>query len=231
VSYTFTKLFSSITESTIWVEPHPVRITWITMLAMADRQGRVFASIPGLANRARVTVEEAEKAIERFLSPDHYSRTPDNEGRRIEPIDGGWRLLNHAKYRALQDEETIKESKRKWWHENKEQLEKTRKARSPSIQAEAEADAEADTDKNKDSSVGQVLHPTALPLRKGEEFKIPETLITEWSKIYPKVDIPATILEMRGWCLSNPSRLKTRRGALRFVNNWLRTAQEEYAQG
>lgn len=114
MSMTFTKLFSSITESTLWCEPDRVRLVWITMLAMADARGRVWASVPGLANRARVPVEDAEEAIQRFLSPDKYSRTPDHEGRRIEIIDGGWRLLNHEKYRAIRDEESIKESKRKY---------------------------------------------------------------------------------------------------------------------
>jgi hypothetical protein len=167
VSYTFTKLFSSITESTIWVEPHPVRIVWITMLAMADKSGRVFGSIPGLANRARVTVEEAEAALQRFKSPDKYSRTytEECEGRRVVDIDGGWRLLNHAKYRALQDEETVKESKRRWWHENKG-LDKTRKSRSHSIQAEAEAD----TDKSKDKGTRFAL-PDGFPLEAWQGFE------------------------------------------------------------
>ena len=71
------------------------------MLAMADSKGRVWASIPGLANRARVTVQQVENALITFKSPDHYSRTPDNEGRRVEDIDGGWRLLNHEKYRGI----------------------------------------------------------------------------------------------------------------------------------
>jgi len=73
------------------------------MLAMADRKGRVWASIPGLANTARVTIEECEQALARFMSPDKYSRTPSNDGRRIEPIDGGWQLLNYAKYREMRD--------------------------------------------------------------------------------------------------------------------------------
>lgn len=109
---TFTKLFSSITESTIWMEPDHVRLTWITMLAMADRQGRVYASVPGLAHRARVDLEQAEDALDRFRKPDPHSRSPEHEGRRIEDIDGGWRLLNHAKYRTLRDEEAHRESKR-----------------------------------------------------------------------------------------------------------------------
>jgi hypothetical protein len=109
---TFTKLFSSITESTVWMQPDQVRLVWITMLAMADRQGRVFASIPGLAHRARVDPADAAKAIAVFSAPDPDSRTKDFEGRRIEEIDGGWRLLTYDKHRAMRDEETIRESKR-----------------------------------------------------------------------------------------------------------------------
>ncbi len=114
MSMTFTKLFSSITESTVWCEPERTRLVWITMLAMADRKGRVWASLPGLANRARVPVEDCQIAIDTFLAPDRYSRTAEHEGRRIEPIDGGWKLINYEKYRELKDEETIRESKRKY---------------------------------------------------------------------------------------------------------------------
>lgn len=159
MSITFTKLFASITESTVWCEPDRVRIVWITMLAMADRHGRVFASIPGLANRARVPVEDAEQAIERFLAPDKYSRTPAHDGRRIEPIDGGWRLLNHEKYRSIRDEEAIKESKRRYINGRRaaERAAKADVAKSGEgvedfstvdrsrHNAEAEADADAET--------------------------------------------------------------------------------------
>ena len=120
MSVTFTKLFSSITESTIWCEPDTTRLAWITMLAMADSKGRVWASIPGLANRARISVDAARSAIAAFLAPDPDSRTPEHEGRRIEPIDGGWRLLNHEKYRSIRDEESAKESKRKYIRERRE---------------------------------------------------------------------------------------------------------------
>jgi hypothetical protein len=97
----YTKLFSSIVTSTIWTEDDKTRIVWITMLAIANKHGEVQASIPGLARVSGVSVEAAEAAINRFLAPDQYSRTPDDEGRRIEKIEGGWQLLNHAKYRAM----------------------------------------------------------------------------------------------------------------------------------
>jgi hypothetical protein len=105
MSTTFTKLFSSITESTVWFESSDIRIVWITMLAMADRHGRIWASVPGLANRAKVPVETTREAIKRFLEPDPDSRTKTNDGRRIKEIDGGWALLNHGKYRAIRDTE------------------------------------------------------------------------------------------------------------------------------
>ena len=112
MSVTFTKLFSSITESTVWCEPHATRIVWISMLAMADKHGRVWGSIPGLANRARVTLEECQDALECFLSPDRFSRTEEEEGRRIAKMDGGWRLINYDKYREVRDEEQRKEYKK-----------------------------------------------------------------------------------------------------------------------
>lgn len=70
------------------------------MLAMADRHGLVEASIPGLADMARVTIPEVKAALEILLAPDEYSRTTDREGRRIEIVDGGWWIINHGKYRA-----------------------------------------------------------------------------------------------------------------------------------
>ena len=117
----FTKLFSSITESTVWLTPASTRIVWITMLAMADRFGRVYGSVPGLAHRARVSVEECKEALRTFEEPDTESRTKEFEGRRILSFEGGWELLNHAKYRAIQNDEAIRESKRKYMQRIREE--------------------------------------------------------------------------------------------------------------
>lgn len=108
----YTKLFHSILDSTVWLTPHHIRITWVTMLAMADRDGVVQASVPGLAVRARVSREECEEALSHFMSPDPDSRSPEHDGRRIEKVDGGWRLLNHQKYGDLLSHEDRKEKAR-----------------------------------------------------------------------------------------------------------------------
>lgn len=119
MSDTYTKLFSSITESTVWGEPYATRIVWVTLLAMADARGNVYGAVPGIARRANVTLAEAEAALAAFLSPDPYSRTKDSDGRRIEEIDGGWRLINHGKYSAVRNADERREYKRQWDQENR----------------------------------------------------------------------------------------------------------------
>ncbi len=127
---TYTKLFSSITTSTIWLEPDHILRLWVYMLANADQEGCVYGAIPGLAHAARVSLQDTEEALNRFMSPDKFSRTKDFGGRRIEEIAGGWRLLNHqSKHRVWTDEQR-REYKRKWTAEKRaaEKLEAERLA-------------------------------------------------------------------------------------------------------
>jgi hypothetical protein len=127
------------------------------MLAMADKHGRVWASVPGLANRARVPVEAVERALGIFLAPDPHSRTKAFEGRRIEVIDGGWRLLNHAKYRALRDEE----DQRAKDAERQRRCRATRHGESVTVTpSHAIADAASEA---KEREGSRALHPVDLP--------------------------------------------------------------------
>ncbi len=90
----YTPLYGSILTSTIWAEDSETRIVWITILAMADAAGYVGASVPGLAHAARVSLESCELAIKKFTSPDKYSRTKTDEGRRLREADGGWNIVS-----------------------------------------------------------------------------------------------------------------------------------------
>lgn len=151
----FTKLFSSLIFSTVWREDLHVKVVWITMLAMANRHGDVLASVPGLADAARVTLEQCRDALTRLAAPDPDSRTKTHEGRRITDVDGGWRLLNYEKYRAIRDADErrlqTREAVRR--HRARKQASavsqrKRSKPRKPGkAQAEAEAEAEAETSK------------------------------------------------------------------------------------
>ena len=106
----YVKLFGSILESTVWETSPETRCVWIAMLAMSDQDGIVSASVPGLARRAGVERTAAETALALFLAPAPDTRPTLFEGRRIEEVDGGWRLLNHAKYRSM---DSIEERRKK----------------------------------------------------------------------------------------------------------------------
>lgn len=110
----FTKLFGSILASTVWREDDKVRLVWITLLAMADQRGVAEGSVPGIADLARVSLEDCERALGRLQEPDRYSRSQDHGGRRIEPVEGGFRVLNHARYREKLSADERREYRRKW---------------------------------------------------------------------------------------------------------------------
>ena len=108
----YTKLFSTIVTSTIWQEDLPTKVLWITLLALSDSDGMVEGSVPGLARIAGVSLEECERSLATLQQPDRYSRTPDNDGRRIEAVEGGWFILNRAKYRDMMPDERRRERNR-----------------------------------------------------------------------------------------------------------------------
>lgn len=108
----FVKLFNSILTSSIWLEDNETRILWITMLAMSDKDGYVSGSVPGMARFAGISLEGARTGIEKLKGPDDESRTKEFEGRRIEEVDGGWKIINHHKYRQLMSKEERKEYNR-----------------------------------------------------------------------------------------------------------------------
>ena len=110
----YNKLFSKILDSSIWLEPDPTRIVWVTLLAAMDEDGFCpFACAANIANRARVSLEAAETALKTLESPDPNSGDPEHEGRRIERVPGGWLVLNGPKYREVAARETMRASTRK----------------------------------------------------------------------------------------------------------------------
>ena len=73
---------------------------------------------------------------------------------------------------------------------------------------------------------GQVIE--TLPLRGGGVFEVTSNFVAELDPVFSAVDVPATLKEMKGWCLGNPDRLKSRKGIKRFITNWLRSEQEKH---
>lgn len=65
-----------------------------------------------------------------------------------------------------------------------------------------------------------------IPLAaKGVEWGVSREYLAELEHAYPAVDGPATLREIRAWCVSNPGRCKTERGVKRFINRWFEKVQ------
>jgi hypothetical protein len=80
----------------------------------ADPEGFVPGTVPGLAVAANVNIDETRAAVEKFMAPDPDSNTPDHEGRRLEKVAHGWRILNFEYWRLLAQHEAEKARKRRW---------------------------------------------------------------------------------------------------------------------
>lgn len=106
----YNKLFTKILDSSIWMESMPTRLVWLTFIAGMDEDSIVqFASTKNVAHRARVSFEEAEEAIRCLENPDKHSPDQEFEGRRIERIDGGWRIIKGQHYRGIATKEVARQ--------------------------------------------------------------------------------------------------------------------------
>jgi hypothetical protein len=153
----FAKIYASILDSSVWSEDPGTRVVWLTMLVMCDAEGFVEASVQGIARRANVPVEVCRRSMELFQAPDPDSKDPDHEGRRVERVEGGWLVLNYAKYREKRTPAQIRAAERQRRFRERQSV--TRNACNALSRTEAEAEAEAhETQKEKETQevVGRV---------------------------------------------------------------------------
>jgi hypothetical protein len=246
----YAKLFTSITESSLWSEPKEVRLLFVTMLAKADQDGFVEASIPGLARVANLTIDETESSLRVLMSPDPYSKNPANEGRRIAELPGGFLLLNYEDYRSRRSAEERREYMRQYMQEyrtktegRKQSVNKRKQSvnsvnRSKPPLAHTEADTEAKAKKgNSCAEVGK--QPTALAFDPSAcRFPVfpctgnPKTWqatgnqLDAWQEAYPGIDVNAEHRKAHVWIMANLTRRKSATGYSKYLNGWMSRSQD-----
>ena len=57
-------------------------------------------------------------------------------------------------------------------------------------------------------------------------FDVTDEDVAKWNKLYPAVDVMQELRKMAGWCESNTTKRKTRRGVRAFITSWLARAQD-----
>lgn len=109
------KIFSSMYDGTLYGSWQAI-VTLQQMIVLADVDGVVDMTPQAIAARTSIPFDIIKIGIEVLEQPDPYSRSPAEDGRRIERLDAhrpwGWRIVNYHHYRHLQDAETVREQNR-----------------------------------------------------------------------------------------------------------------------
>lgn len=64
-----------------------------------------------------------------------------------------------------------------------------------------------------------------IPLLNKRTWTPPPDFLQELEAAYPAVDGPATLREIRAWCIANPDRCKPEGEVRRFINGWFERTQ------
>lgn len=147
----YSKLHSSVVYSSLWSQRDHVRLLFITLLAVCDKDGCVYGSRSGFERLSMIDPDACEELDpwSVLLGPDSDSsdkmRAPENEGRRIEEIPGGFRLLNFAYYRGLRNDDDRREQNRlaqeRFRNKNKPRSATVSHVKPPKAHTEADAEA------------------------------------------------------------------------------------------
>ena len=208
------KIFDSIYEGTLYGQWEAL-VTFQQLIVLCDADGMIDMTPQAIAARTSIPLKIIQKGIKILEAPDPFSRTPDEEGRRIELIDGhrpwGWHIVNHEKYRAMQDAEITRAQTR-------ERVRKHRAARGGVTVTDGNAskrhtDTNTDTD-TKDKSEVAVLPPW-LPLEAWKPFlemrrkkkiangaRALNMLLTELERLKSLGFDPAAVIDqstLKGW--------------------------------
>jgi hypothetical protein len=160
----FAKIFAQIFDSSISSD-YVVRHVFMDLLVLADRDGVVDMTLDAISRRTNVPEEIVSHAISELMKADIKSRSHNEEGARLIPIDShrdwGWQIVNYEHYRNIKDEEARRTYFRDRQREHRAKSKTTTNSQSLSndvkdsstllnkvTQAEADTDTEAKEQKH-----------------------------------------------------------------------------------
>lgn len=113
-------IFDSMFDSSVWDEPYHVRLLWVAMIGLQGRDHVVRCTPYALHKRANITEEEALEGLRVLSNPDRRRKEHQEfEGRRIREVEGGWLVLNGAKYYELMQKVRRQEGQNEWAKEDR----------------------------------------------------------------------------------------------------------------
>lgn len=180
------KIFDSMYEGTLYGQWEAI-VTFQQMIVLCDQDGVIDMTPHAIAARTSIPLEIIKKGLSILEAPDPYSRTPGQEGRRIELLDGhrpwGWHIINHDKYRMLIDADTIRAQNRERQrrHRDSQAAALASNAASRSVTASNTSDAASrHTDTDTDTDTRRKAEGAARPARLSKDWILPKAW-GEWA--------------------------------------------------
>jgi hypothetical protein len=152
-----------------------LQLVFIYLFSHADSEGFVEMIPEAIADDCGLSTDRVAEALRQLCEPDPRSRSPEQDGARLEPIDErgwGWQIVNYKYYRSLQDQETIRAGNRK--RKQKQRNKVVTDGHGSSRQEEVEVEVEVEEEETKSKTRSR-----ALAERDPEGF-------TEGYKTYPR---------------------------------------------
>lgn len=155
-------------------------VTFQQLIVLANESGIVDMTTQSIAARTSIPIEILQKGIEILEGPDPFSRTPGNEGKRIELIDDrrpwGWIIVNYDVYKRLATHADKRKSDRERISDRRKanKINDVAKCRKVS-QGVADVANVAYTDRDRDRDIKKLKQKKAVPewidLQAWEEFQ------------------------------------------------------------
>lgn len=111
----YTPIFRKVLTSSLWVFDPATRCVWLWLELSADPEGYVTADLRGVAQGANVSLSQARQALTLLASIDaDADADAPHQGRLIEKVPGGYRVLDFEEQRELAREESKKAANRRY---------------------------------------------------------------------------------------------------------------------
>ena len=232
------KTYRQIQDCWIWKinKPFDERSAWLDLLLSANHKdtkllfngnlvgierGQFITSIRNLADKWQWSKDKVLKFLRLLESDSMIQRDSDNHRTLIT-------IVNYCIYQDKQDTEQTEESTQTstdYGTQNGQDLATNKNDKNNKNDKESKEDIIY-------CSEPKAILPSEPPvititLNDKSEYPIYQTDIVSWQELYPAVDVMQQLRSMKGWCNSNPSKRKTKKGIKRFINNWLAKEQDK----
>jgi len=216
----FTKLDDRLLMSSLLREPAETFKIFIVILSACGPDGIARVSAPGLAGACFMSIDRVRAAIKTLEAPDPDSRTTTDEGRRLRKVDGGFLVVNYAKYRELsysnKPDAVRKRRSRMKAREGKVE-EKTEEKNKPLREDRAEAERH-----KMSQNVRTMSHNGKVSFDGSRWIGLTAGVLESLRERFPICDVNAELEKMAAWITDDPARIDRIGDWTEFIESWLK---------